>query len=75
MNDNIFIEVHDNGEGIEEDKLRDVNLMIRMEAAEYRQMRSRYLRGEPKESGTGLQNFNQRIVMFYRKITVSVLKA
>ncbi|MBB3109774.1 two-component system sensor histidine kinase YesM [Paenibacillus phyllosphaerae] len=67
MNDNIVIEVHDNGDGIEESKLREVNLMIRLEDAEYQLMRSQTARSEREGSGIGLRNVDQRIVMYYGK--------
>lgn len=63
--DSIIIEVSDNGDGIPESKLKKVNLMIRLEDAEYQQMRKELNDGE--SSGIGLRNVDQRIVMFYGK--------
>lgn len=63
--DSIIIEVCDNGDGIPESKLKKVNLMIRLEDAEYQQMRKELNDGE--SSGIGLRNVDQRIVMFYGK--------
>ncbi|MFC4099851.1 sensor histidine kinase [Paenibacillus xanthanilyticus] len=67
LNDCLAIEVSDNGDGIEEGKLREVNLMIRLEDGEYRQLRSASARGEREGSGIGLRNVDQRIVMNYGK--------
>ncbi|MFB9329895.1 sensor histidine kinase [Paenibacillus aurantiacus] len=67
LNDCLAIEVSDNGDGIEESKLREVNLMIRLEDGEYQQLRSAAARGEREGSGIGLRNVDQRIVMNYGK--------
>lgn len=63
--DSIIIEVCDNGDGIPESKLKKINLMIRLEDADYHQMRKELNDGE--SSGIGLRNVDQRIVMFYGK--------
>ncbi|WP_260869195.1 sensor histidine kinase [Paenibacillus sp. Y412MC10] len=63
--DSIIIEVCDNGDGIPESKLKKINLMIRLEDADYQQMRKELNDGE--SSGIGLRNVDQRIVMFYGK--------
>lgn len=67
LNDCLAIEVIDNGDGIEESKLREVNMMIRLEDGEYQQLRSAAARGEREGSGIGLRNVDQRIVMNYGK--------
>lgn len=63
--DSIIIDVCDNGDGIPESKLKKINLMIRLEDADYQQMRKELNDGE--SSGIGLRNVDQRIVMFYGK--------
>ncbi|WP_246070762.1 sensor histidine kinase [Paenibacillus kobensis] len=67
MNENLIIEVMDDGIGIEESKLRDVNMLIRLEDSLYQQMRSAANIGERDGSGIGLRNVDQRIVMNYGK--------
>lgn len=67
LNDDLIIEVIDDGNGIEETKLRDVNMLIRLDDAVYQQMRSAANAGEREGSGIGLRNVDQRIVMNYGK--------
>jgi len=65
--DQMIIEVEDGGTGITPDRLRELNLMIRMEDAEYQDRRSRIPTAEREGSGIGLRNVDQRIVMYYGK--------
>ncbi|GMK42089.1 hypothetical protein PCCS19_51480 [Paenibacillus sp. CCS19] len=67
LNDDLVIEVIDDGNGIEESRLRDVNMFIRLDDAVYQEMRSTANAGEREGSGIGLRNVDQRIVMNYGK--------
>lgn len=67
LNDDLVIEVIDDGNGIEEARLRDVNMFIRLDDAVYQEMRSAANVGEREGSGIGLRNVDQRIVMNYGK--------
>lgn len=67
LNDDLVIEVIDDGNGIEESRLRDVNMFIRLDDAVYQEMRSNANSGEREGSGIGLRNVDQRIVMNYGK--------
>ncbi|MBD3922545.1 histidine kinase [Paenibacillus sp. PR3] len=67
LNDDLVIEVIDDGNGIEESRLRDVNMFIRLDDAVYQEMRSTANSGERESSGIGLRNVDQRIVMNYGK--------
>lgn len=66
VQDNMIIEIADNGNGIDDRKLRDMNVMIRLDDAEYQSMREAY-DGEWEGTGIGLRNVEQRIVMYYGK--------
>lgn len=67
LGDDMIIEVSDNGDGIDENRLMNVNLMIRLEDAEYQEIKSRIYAGERESSGIGLRNVDQRIVINYGK--------
>lgn len=65
--DQMIIEVQDDGSGIAPARLRQLNLMIRMEDADYQARRSELPAAEREGSGIGLRNVDQRIVMYYGK--------
>ncbi|QKS46429.1 sensor histidine kinase [Paenibacillus cellulosilyticus] len=67
LNDDLVIEVIDDGNGIEESRLRDVNMFIRLDDAVYQEMRNAADAGQREGSGIGLRNVDQRIVMNYGK--------
>ncbi|MEO3947240.1 sensor histidine kinase [Gorillibacterium sp. CAU 1737] len=65
--DQMLIEVEDDGNGMPPERLRDLNLMLRMEDAEVQAMRSRMPKADQEGNGIGLRNVDQRIVMYYGK--------
>jgi len=67
LNDDLVIEVIDDGNGIEESRLREVNMFIRLDDAVYQEMRNNANSGEREGNGIGLRNVDQRIVMNYGK--------
>ncbi|WP_234340126.1 cache domain-containing sensor histidine kinase [Gorillibacterium timonense] len=65
--DQMILVVQDDGSGITPERLRRLNLMLRMEDAEYQEMRNQLPAAEREGSGIGLRNVDQRIVMYYGK--------
>ncbi|GIO14413.1 sensor histidine kinase [Cohnella xylanilytica] len=63
--ESFVIEISDNGSGIGEDRLRRLNRMLRMEEADYRELRSEFDKGKKESGGIGLRNVEQRLVMSY----------
>ncbi|MGU3569255.1 histidine kinase [Paenibacillus sp. D51F] len=59
------IEVTDSGAGIPEEKLRMLTGMLRMDEADYQELRSRVQTGSREGSGIGLRNVDHRLVMSY----------
>nr|WP_255654510.1 sensor histidine kinase [Cohnella sp. REN36] len=59
------IEVTDNGAGIPEERLRMLSGMLRMEEADYQELRSRMETGRREGSGIGLRNVDHRLEMSY----------
>ena len=65
--DQMLLEVEDDGTGMSPARLLELNLMIRMEDAEYQERRNQLPPSEREGSGIGLRNVDQRIVMYYGK--------
>ncbi|MCL6605119.1 MAG: sensor histidine kinase [Paenibacillus sp.] len=63
--DSFFIEVTDNGIGMTEDKLREINERLMMGDEQFKAIIEDHERMKRKGSGIGLRNVDQRLQMYY----------
>lgn len=67
QNENMVIEIRDDGDGITPDWLDEINRTLRMDDLDFQRSRKLLPREEKEGSGIGLRNVEQRIMMYYGK--------